>query len=142
MHSNYYTDGSVLHLFGCGGYAAIRMEQDGLIDHDHAISGSKQSSDIQEMELLAVIAAARSAPKTDKITIFTDHKAICDAMSRPTRAKVEKNQNSQLWNQLRQLCTTRDITVRWVKAHSGDPGNCAADRLARAAAKSLKMLLN
>jgi ribonuclease HI len=142
MHSNYYTDGSVLHLYGCGGYAAIPLLNDGLIDHDHAISGSKQSTDVQEMELMAVIAAARSAPKSHKITIFTDHKAICDAMSRTTRAKVEKNQNSQLWNQLRQLCTTRDITIRWVKAHSGDLGNNAADRLARAAAKSLKILLN
>ncbi|SFB27877.1 ribonuclease HI [Collimonas sp. OK607] len=142
MHTQYYTDGSVLHLFGCGGYAAIRMDEGGLFDHEHAITGSMQSRDVQEMELRAVIAAARSAPKKDKITIYTDHKAISDAMSRPTRAKVEKNQNSKLWYQLRQLCTTRDITVRWVKGHSGDPGNSAADRLARAAAKSLKILLN
>ncbi|MFD2274612.1 RNase H family protein [Undibacterium arcticum] len=70
MNSTFYTDGSVLHQNGYGGFAAVPIHPDGSADVDHIISGSKASRDIQEMELIAVITAIRSAPKTHAITIF------------------------------------------------------------------------
>ncbi|MFD2274613.1 RNase H family protein [Undibacterium arcticum] len=68
---------------------------------------------------------------------FTDHKTICDVLARDTRAKCEKGRNSNQWNQLRQLCRTRQISLNWVRGHAGNVGNTLADRAARSAAKSI-----
>jgi ribonuclease HI len=133
----YYTDGSVLLQHGYGGYAAVPLKEDGQADTTRTLCGAKDSTDIQEMELMAVITAIRSTPKHRAVTVFTDHKTICDVIARPERAKVEKGRNRNYWNQLRQLCQTREINLQWVRAHAGNMGNAAADRAARAAAKGL-----
>lgn len=135
--TTFYTDGSILHLHGCGGYAAVPLSTDGTMDPSKVICGSKASNDIQEMELMAVVTAIRSVPKSHPVTIYTDHKTICDVIARTVRAKCEKGRNRNIWNQLRQLCDSRDITLHWVRAHAGNQGNQAADRAARAAARSL-----
>ena len=138
MDTNFfYTDGSVLPLFRCGGYAAVPIRADGHVEIDRIVSGCKFSVDVQEMELMAVIAAIRSAPKNQHITIFTDHKTICDVLARSERAPCERGRNHNLWNQLRQFCDTRPISLCWVKSHAGVPGNEWADRSAKTAARSL-----
>jgi ribonuclease HI len=113
------------------------MCSDGSADIDHVISGCKFSNDIQEMELMAVIVAIRSVPKKQPVEIYTDHKTICDVLAKTERAQCERGRNRSIWNQLRQLCQSRDITLRWVKSHAGIPGNCAADHAAKFAARSL-----
>lgn len=135
MDKIFYTDASVLHQHGCAGYACVPISDDGAVDIDHALSGSKPSSDIQEMELLAVVTAIRSVPRTQPLTIYTDHKTICDVLARPIRANCERGRNRNIWNQLRQLCATRPVKLHWVRGHDGNPGNEAADRLARFAAR-------
>lgn len=137
MDKIFYTDASVLHQHGCAGYACVPVSDDGAIDVAHALSGSRSSCDIQEMELLAVINAIRSVPRTQPLTIYTDHKTICDVIARPVRASCERGRNRNFWNQLRQLCATRPVTLHWVRGHNGNPGNEAADRLARQAARAL-----
>lgn len=133
----FFTDGSILHLYGCGGYAAVPMNEDGSVDVEHAIHGCKYSVDIQEMELMAVVSAIRSVPINQPVVIFTDHKTICDVIGKRDRARCERGRNRNIWNQLRQLCHTRDVALHWVKAHAGLPGNVEADQFARAAARSL-----
>jgi len=133
----FYTDGSVLPLYRCGGYAVVPIQDDGSADVDHILSGCKLSADIQEMELMAVVAAIRSVPKRQRVTIFTDHKTICDVLAKPVRAQCERGRNRNLWNQLRQLCRTRDVALCWVRAHAGVAGNEQADVAAKAAARSL-----
>lgn len=137
MAKIYFTDGSVLRDTGRAGFAAIPVDEDGNIDVENALTGAVYSTDIQRIELMAVLTAIRSAPKTEPITIFTDHKTICDVLAKSTRVDCEKGRNHNLWNQLRQLCSTRKITLNWVKAHAGNKANNAADRAARAAARSL-----
>ena len=135
----FYTDGSVLHQHGFGGHAAVPVMDDGRADTDHIVCGAKQSNDIQEMELIGVISAIRSTPKGRSVKIYTDHKTICDVIARPARSKVEKGRNRIYWNQLRQLCKSRDVELLWVKAHSGNLNNAIADRAARAAAKGMML---
>ena len=86
---------------------------------------------------MAVVTAIRSAPKSHSVTIYTDHKTICDVIARNERSKCEKGRNRNIWNQLRQLCQSREITLHWVRAHAGNLANAAADRAARTAARNL-----
>ncbi|MFC6523041.1 RNase H family protein [Undibacterium arcticum] len=62
-------------------------------------------------------------------------------LARDTRAKCEKGRNSNQWNQLRQLCRTRQISLNWVRGHAGNVGNTLADRAARSAAKAFQLQL-
>lgn len=141
-----YVDGSYFQLHGCGGYAAIPLADDGSIDLDRAIIGSRPSNGNQEMELLAVIEGIKSVPKSKTVTVYTDHKTICDVIARPNRASCESGINRNMWNQLRQLCQSRVVKLEWVRAHNGHVANAAADRAAKAAAKKFickhQLLLN
>ena len=38
--------------------------------------------------------------------------------------------NIELWQKLDQLVSTHDIEWKWVKGHTGEPGNEKADELA------------
>ena len=133
----FFTDGSVLPQHGCDGYAAVPMHTDGSADIDHVISGCKFTIDVQEMELMAVVTAIKSVPVRQPVTIFTDHQSICDVIAKKERANCERGRNRKIWNQLRQLCNARHVTLRWVKGHAGIPGNVAADLAAKTAARSL-----
>lgn len=140
-----YVDGSYFQLHGCGGYAAIPLGEDGSVDIDRAVTGSRLSNGNQEMELLAVIEGIKSVPKSKAVTVFTDHKTICDVISRPNRASCESGINRNMWNQLRQLCQSRVVSLQWVRSHCGHLANSAADRAAKAAAKNFifkQQLLN
>jgi ribonuclease HI len=130
-----YVDGSYLQLHGCGGFAAIPLNESGEVDMTRAVVGSRASNGNQEMELLAVIEGIKSVPRSKSVTVFTDHKTICDVIAKPTRANCERGINRNMWNQLRQLCESREVRLEWVRAHCGNLGNTAADIAARAAAK-------
>lgn len=130
-----YVDGSFLQDHGCGGFAAVPVLNNGQILIEQALVGSRASTGCQEMELIAVIHAIKSVPKDLTVTVYTDHKTICDVLSKPERARCEQGVNRNLWNQLRQICASRIVHLKWVKAHHDNMANCAADQLARNAAK-------
>lgn len=134
-----YVDGSFLTEFGCGGYAVVNVDNTGKILIDDAIVGAQASSGCQEMELIAVITAIKSFSRDAAITVYTDHKTICDVLSKPERSKCEQGPNRNLWNQLRQLCASRHVSLQWVRAHCGNLANGIADELARSAAKQFKI---
>lgn len=135
-----YVDGSYLAHKQCGGFAAIPLDEDGTILIEHSVCGAQKSNGCQEMELVAVIEGIKSVPKTHEVTIFTDHKTICDVLAKPTRSRCESGINRNLWNQLRQLCQTRQVQLKWVKAHFDSMANIEADRLAYSKAISFVSL--
>ena len=79
-----------------------------------------------------------------KVEIYSDSKYVVDALANGWAAKWRANGwqrnkrepaiNPDLWGRLLELCEAHDVTLHWVKGHSGNPDNERCDRLATEAA--------
>ena len=133
-----YTDGSCLTNPGSGGWAAIINEN----NKKKIISGNEKNTTNNRMELLAPINALRGIKPGSKIKIYTDSQYVKNGITewinnwksngwKTANKKSVKNQ--ELWKELDQLTSRHYIEWKWVKGHSGHPGNERADELANEA---------
>src|SRR5688500_3357677 len=94
------------------------------------------------MELLAAISALEALREPCRIDLYTDSVYVRSGIRewlagwkargwRTADKKAVKNQD--LWERLDRACARHQIEWHWVKGHSGNPGNEAADRLANEA---------
>ena len=134
-----YTDGSCIGNPGSGGWAAIIINS----DKQNIISGRKKNTTNKQMELMAAIKALVFFTKKQKIRIYTDSNYVKEGITNWIKiweknnwktANKKKVKNVELWKKLNILSNFHDIEWKWVKAHSGDPMNSLADKLARKAA--------
>lgn len=92
------------------------------------------------MELLAVIVALSRIKQPDlKITIYTDSKYVCNAITEGwlfnwRRKGWAKVKNVDLWQQFLPLYEKHKPHFEWVKGHAGIPENERCDQLATTAA--------
>ena len=92
------------------------------------------------MELSAVIEGLKLLKEPCKVTLISDSKYVCDAISKGWARNWQKNGwrksdkspalNVDLWEELLQLLEIHSVSVRWVKGHAGHPENEACDRMA------------
>ena len=98
-----------------------------------------ETKDINKLELTAIFTSiAMADPDLDTI-VFTDSQtSISNIVTKMKRTKYDKLAKFVL-----QLSKERDghVYVSKVKAHSGDPGNDEADRLAKQGTMSDKILI-
>ena len=94
------------------------------------------------MELVAVIRALKSIITPSNIEITTDSKYVKNGITEWIKnwernnwqtAQKKPVKNKELWIELDKLCALYDIEWKWVKGHSGHPGNEKADELANKA---------
>ena len=134
-----YTDGSCIGNPGKGGWAAIII-----IDGEKKIiTGKKDNTTNNQMELLATIKALQEIPRESEIEIFTDSKYVKNGITEwilnwkkngwKTAAKKEVL-NKALWLTLDEETEKHSVKWSWVKAHSQDELNNEVDLLAREAA--------
>lgn len=111
-----------------------------------ALKGSKQTN--QRAELTAILRALNIAPLHREVTIYTDSKYSIDCVTNWyknwkknnwTNAKGKPVENKDLVVEIRDKIEEREQFSKgtyfvWVKGHSDNPGNIAADRLAVAGA--------
>ncbi|KAK6380703.1 hypothetical protein LTS17_004903 [Exophiala oligosperma] len=111
-----------------------------------ALKGSKQTN--QRAELTAILRALNIAPLHREITIYTDSKYSIDCVTNWyknwkknnwTNSKGKPVENKDLVVEIRDKIEEREQFSKgtyfvWVKGHSDNPGNIAADRLAVAGA--------
>ena len=94
------------------------------------------------MELTAVIKALELLKNPSSLEITTDSTYVKDGITkwihnwkekgwRTSNRKPVKNQD--LWKQLDELSSKHHVEWKWVKGHSGHPGNEKADELANKA---------
>ncbi len=139
-----YTDGACRGNPGPGGYGAILVYG----TRERELSGGEAVTTNNRMELMAAIAALSALKEKCKVTLYSDSKYLVDAVSlgwleswRARGYKRGRNEpvlNADLWERLYTLLSEQEVTLVWVKGHSGHAYNERCDALATAFADSFK----
>jgi ribonuclease HI len=138
-----YTDGACRGNPGPGGWGALLSSG----EHEKELSGAEPLTTNNRMELTAVIRALEALRSPGEIRIFTDSEYVRRGITEWVRSwkargwktadrKPVKNQD--LWERLDALAAAHKIDWRWVKGHSGVPGNERVDRLANEAIDAMR----
>jgi ribonuclease HI len=137
-----YADGACRGNPGPGGWAAT-LEYG---EHLRELSGAEAQTTNNRMELTAVIRALEALKRGVSARVHTDSEYVVRGITewvpnwkargwRTADRKPVKNQD--LWEQLDAAAARHDIEWKWVKGHSGVPGNERVDALANAAIDAL-----
>lgn len=142
---NIWTDGACKGNPGIGGWGALLRYG----DKEKEIFGGEADTTNNRMELTAVIKALQALKKSCDVVIHIDSQYVKNGMTQ-WMANWKKNnwrtanrkpvKNVDLWQQLDELVQSHNVSWQWVKGHSGDPGNEAADALANKGVESLNKL--
>jgi len=143
MEIKIYTDGACVGNPGPGGWAAIIL----LENEKKELFGGEKLTTNNRMELTAAIKALEYCAKQEgkplslkHVRIFTDSTYVKEGITvwinnwekNNWKTADKKNvKNVDLWKKLNTLSNFHDIEWKWVKAHSGNPMNNMADKLAR-----------
>lgn len=102
-------------------------------------SGNEPETTNNRMELMAAIELLERLPDATTITVFTDSTYVCGGASKwmfkwmrkdwKTK-KGEPRKNTDLWKRLAAAAERHSVEWKWVRGHSGNPGNERADKLA------------
>jgi ribonuclease HI len=130
-----YADGACRGNPGPGGWGAWLKSG----EHEKEIFGGDKLTTNNKMELTAVIQALAALERRCNVVVYTDSSYVKDGITKwihgwKTRgwqtADKKPVKNIELWQRLDALNASHQVQWRWVKGHSGDPGNERADRLA------------
>ena len=130
-----YTDGACRGNPGPGGWGALLIAG----KHRKSLYGGEHETTNNRMELTAAIEALNALNGTRRVILHTDSKYVKEGIEswlpnwkargwKTSNRKPVKNQD--LWLALDEAVGHHQITWKWVKGHSDDPGNDAADALA------------
>ena len=135
-----YTDGSCIGNPGAGGWAAIILDG----KNEKIISGKKNNTTYNQMELFAAIKALSNFNKKKSFKIFTDSNYVKDGITKWIKNWKKNNwktsakkpvKNQELWKKLDKLVKFHDVKWEWIKGHSTNIYNNLADELAKKAAE-------
>ena len=139
-----FTDGACSGNPGPGGWGAVLRFN----NVEKEISGGAVDTTNNRMELSGVIEALRLLKEPCDVTLYSDSKYVCDAITKGWAKGWQKNGwrksdkklalNIDLWESLLGLLEQHTITVKWVKGHAGHPENERFDRLAVEATEKFK----
>ena len=138
-----HTDGACLGNPGPGGWAALLCFR----GREKEIAGGEALTTNNRMELMAAIMALETLREPCEVVLHTDSQYVRQGITLWMPNWVRRNwrtsggeavKNRDLWERLHAACARHRIDWRWVKGHSGDPGNDRVDELARAQALALK----
>lgn len=130
-----YSDGACRGNPGPGGWGALLQYK----NNEKELCGGELNTTNNRMELMAAIQGLESLLHPCEVIVVTDSvyvsKGISEWLSNWIKrgwktANKEPVKNEDLW---RRLASARDhhrVEWRWVKGHSGHPGNERADKLA------------
>lgn len=130
MQITIYTDGACdIHADNKpGGWASILVATD---DNDKPIketvlSGGKEMTTNNQMELTAVIEGLKSLQKPTHVTVVSDSKYVINTVTK----NFKINANKQLWQEYFKVAEPHTIEWEFVKGHAGHTYNERCDKLA------------
>tara|TARA_B110000014_G_C20125510_1_gene599146 strand:+ start:3224 stop:3676 length:453 start_codon:yes stop_codon:yes gene_type:complete len=130
-----FTDGACKGNPGVGGWGVLIKSSDSVDE----LKGFQEQTTNNRMELIAVIEGLKFIKQNEHIEITTDSMYVKNGINqwisnwkrngwRTAAKKAVKNK--ELWVELDDLVQNCSIKWKWVKGHSGHPGNERADQLA------------
>ena len=132
-----YTDGACSGNPGPGGWGAILMYK----GNKKEISGGKENTTNNVMELAAVIEALKLLKFPCKVNLYSDSAYVVNAFTQKWINNWQKNnwktadkqdvKNKELWQELLTLTKTHQVTFIKVKGHADNEYNNRCDELAR-----------
>lgn len=137
-----FTDGACRGNPGPGGWGVLLRYK----GHEKTLRGSELNTTNNRMELMAAILGLESLNRSCEVVLTTDSKYLRDGI-RQWLARWKQNgwktvtrqpvKNEDLWRRLDKAASKHDVHWKWVKGHSGHPGNERADQLANEAIDEL-----
>ena len=130
-----YTDGACRGNPGPGGWG-VWMRTDG---QERELCGGEADTTNNRMELTAAIRSLAALKQRCQVTLYADSEYVRRGISewlanwkqRGWKTAARKPvKNADLWRALDEVADLHEIDWRWVKGHSGNPGNERADQLA------------
>ena len=136
-HVVMYTDGACKGNPGPGGWGVWLKSG----SHEKELFGGEAVTTNNRMELMAVIEGLTALKRPCKVLLYLDSQYVRQGITEWIRGWKAKGwitsskqpvKNADLWRRLDALVSQggHQIDWRWVKGHSGDPGNEKADSLA------------
>ena len=132
-----YTDGACSGNPGPGGWGCVLMYK----DHKKEISGGKESTTNNVMELTAVIEGLKLLKFPCKVKLYSDSAYVVNAFQQKwiygwlkngwKNASKEPVKNKELWEELYALTKTHEVEFIKVKGHADNEYNNRCDELAR-----------
>jgi ribonuclease HI len=131
-----YTDGACRGNPGPGGWGVVLVTG----EHRRTLHGGEAHTTNNRMELMAAIRGLDALARRCRVALVTDSEYVKNGITswlRSWRARGWKTaagapvKNRDLWEELDAAARKHDVTWRWVRGHTGNPGNEEADRLAR-----------
>jgi len=130
-----YTDGACKGNPGPGGWGVFLSYQ----GKQKELCGGELDTTNNRMELMAAIKALSSLKRDCEVELYTDSQYVKKGINEwmdgwkkrgwKTAAK-KPGKNKDLWIALDKCVQQHQVEWKWVKGHSGDPGNEKADDLA------------
>ncbi|MEO0438844.1 MAG: ribonuclease HI [Pseudomonadota bacterium] len=130
-----YTDGACRGNPGPGGWGAILT----FAGREKELFGGEDPTTNNRMELTAAIEGLAALAEPCQVELFTDSTYVMKGITewlaswkkRGWKTSAKKPvANADLWQLLEEQNTRHQVQWRWVKGHSGNPGNERADLLA------------
>ncbi len=129
-----YTDGACKGNPGPGGWGVLMISG----ENRRELAGGEAATTNNRMELTAAIEALRALKRHCRVRLFTDSSYVKQGIEtwihgwkrngwKTSDRKPVKN--ADLWQALDAIAAQQEVEWRWVKGHSGDPGNDRADAL-------------
>ncbi|MES1933579.1 ribonuclease HI (RNase HI) [Salinisphaera shabanensis T35B1] len=138
-----YTDGACRGNPGPGGWGALLRHG----ENTRELCGGEANTTNNRMELMAAIEALNALKRACRVELHTDSNYVRQGITSwmhnwkrngwKTAAK-KPVKNDDLWRALDEATQRHEIEWHWVKGHSGDLGNEAADALANRGIDEMK----
>jgi ribonuclease HI len=133
-----YTDGACRGNPGIGGWGALLRSG----SRQKEVFGYEENTTNNRMELMAAIRGLEAIEGHSQVVIFTDSQYVCKGITEWIAnwklkgwktASGKPVKNLELWGELDAVCKRYTVEWRWVRGHTGNPGNERADALANLA---------